>query len=76
MKQADLGLNLTSKRRRKRKFLNEVNVVVPWADLVTLVAPFAPDGKRGRPHFAIETMQHWLGLSDPAMKGTLHDLPL
>ena len=76
MKQADLGLNLTSKRTRERKFLNEVNVVVPWANLVTLVAPFAPDGKRGRPPFAIETMQHWLGLSDPAMKGTLHDLPL
>ena len=44
--------------------------------MVLLVAPFAPDGKRGRPPFAIETMQHWLGLSDPAMKGTLHDLPL
>ena len=34
MKQADLGLNLTVKRTRKRRFLYEMNVVVPCADLV------------------------------------------
>jgi transposase, IS5 family len=82
MKQADLGLNLTSKRTRKREFLDEMNRVVPWADLVALVAPFAPDGKRGRPPFGVETMlrlhfmQQWFGLSDPAMEEALHDVPL
>jgi IS5 family transposase len=82
MKQADLGLNLTSKRTRKREFLDEMNRVVPWADLVALVAPFAPDGKKGRPPFAVETMlrlhfmQQWFGLSDPAMEEALHDVPL
>ncbi|MBB5270017.1 hypothetical protein HNQ70_003839, partial [Quisquiliibacterium transsilvanicum] len=30
MKQADLGLNLTTKRTRKRQFLDEMNRVVPW----------------------------------------------
>ena len=43
MKQAELGLNLTTKRTRKREFLDEMNLVVPWADLVALVAPFAPE---------------------------------
>lgn len=50
MKQADLGLDLTTKRTRKRKFLDEMNRVVPWAELVALVAlvaPFAPEGKKG-----------------------------
>jgi transposase, IS5 family len=82
MKQADLGLNLTSKRTRKREFLDEMNRVVPWADLVALVTPFAPEGKKGRPPFAVETMlrlhfmQQWFGLSDPAMEEALHDVPL
>ncbi len=82
MKQADLGLNLTTKRTRKREFLDEMNLVVPWADLVGLVAPFAPEGKKGRPPFTVATMlrvhfmQQWFGLSDPAMEEALHDVPL
>ena len=82
MKQSDLGLNLTAKRTRKREFLDEMNRVVPWAELVALIAPFAPEGNRGRPPFAVETMlrlhfmQQWFGLSDPAMEEALHDVPL
>ena len=82
MKQSDLGLNLTTKRTRKREFLDEMNRVVPWADLVALVQPFAPEGKKGRPPFAVETMlrihflQQWFGLSDPAMEEALHDVPM
>ncbi len=82
MKQADLGLSLSTKRTRKREFLEEMNRVVPWAQLVALVAPFAPEGKKGRPPFAVETMlrlhfmQQWFGLSDPAMEEALHDVPL
>ena len=56
MKQADLGLNLRAKRTRKREFLDEMNCVVPWADLVRLVTPFALEGRKGRPPFAVETM--------------------
>ena len=82
MKQADLGLNLTAKRTRKREFLDETDRVVPWAELVALVTPFAPEGRRGRPPFAVETMlrlhfmQQWFGLSDPAMEEALHDVAL
>ena len=82
MKQATLGLNLTTKRTRKREFLDEMNRVVPWAALVELVAPFAPQGRRGRPPFSVETMlrvhfmQQWFTLSDPAMEEALHDTPL
>ena len=82
MKQADLGLNLTTKRTRKREFFHEMNRVVPWAALVELVAPYAPEGKRGRPPFSVETMlrvhfmQQWFTLSDPAMEEALHDTPV
>jgi len=82
MKQTDLGLNLTTKRTRKREFLAQMERVVPWAALVELVAPYAPEGKKGRPPFALETMlrihfmQQWFTLSDPAMEEALHDIAL
>ena len=82
MKQADLELNLSTKRTRKREFLDEMNRVVPWAALVALVTPHAPAGRRGRPPFPAETMlrihfmQQWFGLSDPAMEEALFDVPL
>ncbi len=82
MTQTDLWLNLTTKRTRKREFLDEMNRVAPWADLVALVAPFAPEGKTGRPPFAAETMlrihfmQQWFGLSDPVMEEALQDTPM
>ena len=82
MKQADLGLNLSTKRTRKREFLDEMNRVVPWAALVELISPYAPQGKTGRPPFPVEAMlrihflQQWFGLSDPAMEEALHDVPL
>ena len=49
---------------------------LPWAELVALIAPYAPQGKRGRPPFAVQTMlgvhfmQQWFTLSDPAMEGS------
>jgi IS5 family transposase len=82
MKQADLGLNLTTKRTRKREFLAQMDCVVPWVALVELVAPYAPEGRKGRPPFPVETMlrlhfmQQWFTLSDPAMEEALHDVPL
>ncbi|MEY4752258.1 MAG: hypothetical protein RIQ60_4472 [Pseudomonadota bacterium] len=56
MKQADLGLDLSTRKTRKREFLNEMNRVVPWAALVELIAPHAPEGRRGRPPSSVETM--------------------
>ena len=45
-------------------------LVVPWSELLALIAPHAPRAKTGRPPFALETMlrihfvQQWFGLSD------------
>ena len=82
MNQADLGLNLSTKRTRKREFLEEMQTVVPWAELVGLIAPYAPEGKKGRAPFAVESMlrvhfmQQWFTLIDPAMEEALRDVPL
>lgn len=82
MKQIGLGLNLSTKKTRKREFLAEMERVVPWKVLVEIIEPHWPKSKTGRPPFAIETMlrihymQQWFGLSDPAMEEALHDVPL
>jgi IS5 family transposase len=82
MKQQSLGLGQSSKRTRRREFLGEMERVVPWGDLVALVTPHMPEGRRGRPPFAVESMlrihfmQQWFNLSDPAMEEALHDMPL
>ena len=82
MQQTDLGLNLSTKRTRKREFLAQMDRVVPWGDLVALVSPYARESKTGRPPFAVLTMlrvhfmQQWFTLSDPGMEEALHDVPL
>ena len=82
MKQSSLGLGTSTKRTRRREFLDEMDRVVPWSALVAEIAPFMPEGKRGRPPFPVESllrihfMQQWFTLSDPAMEEALHDVPL
>jgi len=87
MKQMSLGaagFERKTKRTRKREFLDEMNLVVPWAELLALIAPHAPQpgAKGGRPPFAVATMlrihflQNWFNLSDPAMEEALYDTPM
>ncbi|CAB3809246.1 IS5 family transposase [Pararobbsia alpina] len=82
MKQADLNLDLSNRRTRKRAFLDEMERVVPWKDFVALITPHAPLKATGRKPFAAEAMlrihflQQWFGLSDVAMEEALYDIPL
>ncbi len=87
MKQQSLNpseFSVKPKRTRKREFLDEMDDVVPWSDLVQLIEPFAPKpgAKGGRPAFPLQTMlrihfmQQWFGLSDTAMEEALHDVPM
>lgn len=52
------GYEHKTKRTRKREFLDDMKLVVPWAELVELVAPHTPKSgaKGGRPPFAVDTM--------------------
>ena len=82
MKQADVGLNLTFRRTRKRGLLAHVERVVPWAALAELVIQYPPDGKRGSQTLPVQTMlrsrfmQPWITISDPATEDMLHNTPL
>ena len=82
MKQKDLGLNLCKRRTRKAVFLDEMNLVVPWSQLLALISLHAPRSKTGRTPFELETMlrihfvQQWFGLSDLSMEEALFETAL
>ena len=67
------------KLTRRERFLGEMDQAVPWVRLVTLIEPFYPAGKRGRPPLGIERMlrvyflQQWYALGDAALEDTLYD---
>ena len=68
------------KPTRREVFLDEMDRVIPWKELATVIEPFypKPDGA-GRPSVGVERMlrihclQQWFNLSDPAVEEALYD---
>jgi transposase, IS5 family len=68
------------KATRRERFLDEMNRVVPWRELVVVIEPVYPKAEGpGRPPVGIERMlrlhclQQWFNLSDPAVEEALYD---
>ena len=68
------------KKTRKEKFLEEMESIIPWAELSEVIEPYYPvPAKAGRPPVGIDRMlrihflQHWFELSDPAAEEALYD---
>jgi IS5 family transposase len=67
------------KTTRRERFLNEMEVVVPWARLVACIEPHYFKGERGRKPIGIERMlrmyflQQWYALADEALEDALYD---
>jgi IS5 family transposase len=56
MQQNELGLNLSTKRTRKRAFGAQMECVVPWACPLALIAPYSSKGKNDPPPSAVQTI--------------------
>lgn len=56
MKQPDISLILSTLRTRKEVFLDEINLVVSWRRLLSLIAPSAPRVKTKGTPFELVTM--------------------
>jgi IS5 family transposase len=72
---------MKKKRTRREQFLAEMDVVVPWLRLLSLIEPHYPKAgpKGGRPPMPLETMlriyflQNWYSLGDPTAEEMLYD---
>lgn len=78
---ASLVFEGKKKQTRRERFLSEMDVVVPWAALLSVIEPHYPSkGRRGRQPMSLETMlriyfmQQWYSLSDPAMEDALYEI--
>ncbi len=64
---------------RREKFLARMEEVIPWPQLLAVIEPFYPQGKRGRPPIGLERMlrvyflQQWYALADEALEDALYD---
>jgi IS5 family transposase len=76
---ASLAWANKGKVTRRERFLAEMDAVIPWAKLLSLIAPHYPTDGNGRPRKDLELMlrvhfmQLWFNLSDPAMEDSLYD---
>ena len=77
---AEVSFERYRKPTRRERFLDEMNRVVPWADLAATIAPVYPKAEGpGRPPVGVERMlrlhclQQWFNLSDPAVEESLYD---
>jgi len=76
---ATVGFERYAKPTRRAAFLAEMERVVPWSALCTLIAPFYAKPGNGRPPVGVERMlrlyflQQWFNLSDPAAEEALYD---
>ncbi len=67
------------KRTRREEFLDLMDRLLPWEDWTALIAPWYPEGKRGRPPKRIDTMlrmylmQIWFGLSAEGIEEVIYD---
>ena len=71
-----------SKKTRREQFLEEMDAVMPWAELLGLVAPHYSKGETGRKPVGLEVMlrvyylQQWFALSGPAVEDALYESPV
>jgi len=76
---ASLAYDSKKKKTRREKFLEEMDGVIPWQDLLKIVRHQYPKKGNGRQPMPVERMlriyflQQWYGLSDPAMEDSLYD---
>jgi IS5 family transposase len=77
---ASLAYDNKKKKTRREKFLEEMDQVIPWAELLKIVRKYYPKAGNGRQPMPLERMlriyfmQQWYGLSDPGMEDSLYDI--
>ena len=77
---SDLAYKNKKKVTRKQRFLEKMDEVLPWKQLLEPILKKYPKSRKGRRPIParvmlrIHLMQQWYGLSDPAMEESLYDI--
>jgi len=70
------------KKTRREHFLDEMEAVMPWAELMSLLEPHYCKGEAGRKPVGLWIMlrvyflQQWFSLSDPGVEDALYESPV
>lgn len=78
----DARLMKRTKQTRKAVFLEEMNNIIPWKQLIDRIEPHYPKAGRGRRPIPLDTMlrihmlQHFFNYSDPSMEEALYEVPI
>src|SRR5258707_9383133 len=76
---AQTGFEKYGRKTKRERFLEEMEQIVPWAELQALVEPHYPKGENGPPPVGLSIMlrgclaQHWFNLSDPGAEDALYE---
>ena len=77
---ASLAYDNKKKKTRREKFLQEMDKVIPWRELIQIIERHYPKAGNGRQPMPLERMlriyfmQQWYGLSDPDIEDALYDI--
>jgi IS5 family transposase len=77
---ASLAYENKKKKTRREQFLEEMDKVIPWSELIQVIEKYYPKAGNGRQPMPMEMMlriyfmQQWYALSDPAMEDALYDI--
>jgi transposase, IS5 family len=69
------------RKTRREVFLEQMDKIVPWRELESLIEPHYPKAGNGRPPVGLSIMlriyflQHWFNMSDPGAEEALYDSP-
>ena len=78
---AQASFETYGRKSKREQFLDEMEQVVPWAELQALIEPRYPKGENGRPPVGLSIMlrvyflQQWFNLSDPGAEEGLYESP-
>lgn len=75
----DMEYSMRKRMTKREKFLDCMDAIIPWDEVVEIIKPYYYDNKVGRKPRGIETMfrmyllQTWYSLSDEALEDSIYD---
>ena len=76
---SDMEHDYRKKKTRREEFLEIMEVIIPWDEWISVIRPYYPTAKWGRPPVELELilwmylLQSWFNLSDPGTEDAIYD---